>query len=335
MVQASTLVSPRPSTLLRGNSLKVPLPRSRLMGCSCKSPVAYFYIHHAESSIRELHPFTTITPLAAQNAATPLVEDDFPIQFLFRKRGQPTTNTFHNVTRFNRFLSLSRMFRSKEQRLRSTEWTDKLANLVDKEHQSPTQTVSASSLEVITTTRKDQTSPLSPCSPRPTYPKIDIGIRLEGPYFSPADPYRYDTVVCLVAGTGISGAIAIGGAFTELQRQRSGSYDNKNCCRGGSCTHTSNLASTWDRCVIVWSVKASDVVELPFLASSPGVEVQTHLTGEGRKRIDMRATIEGIKNEGGGNMWVYVSGPTPFLESGKTACKAVPKVDVYAPSWDI
>jgi hypothetical protein len=38
---------------------------------------------------------------------------------------------------------------------------------------------------------------------------MSISLRLEDPYFTPTDPARYQTVVCLVAATDISGALAI------------------------------------------------------------------------------------------------------------------------------
>ena len=49
--------------------LSCPLPRTRLEGCACSSPVARFYIYH-NSAARELTPFTTKTHLALQDAVT-------------------------------------------------------------------------------------------------------------------------------------------------------------------------------------------------------------------------------------------------------------------------
>ena len=320
------------------HSLKVSLPRSRLTGCSCKSPIAYFYIHHAGSSLRELHPFTTITPLAAQNAATPPGDDEFPIQFLFRKRGKPNVTTNDNLARHTRYHLISRLFRGTKERYQSTEWTNKLASLVDKEIDPLSDVMVSASSTPSTSAAEDKVSPApSALSSVPPQPKVNIVIRLEGPYFSPADPYRYDTVICLVAGTGISGALAIARAFTELQRQRSVVYNSNSCCRGGSCTHISTSASHWQHCIVVWSVKSAEAAELPFFTGARGLEVQTHLTGAGQKRINMREKIQAIGENAAGRIWVYISGPKPFLESGKEACKAIPNLDldVYAPSWDV
>ena len=318
------------------NRLNVSLPRSRLTGCSCKSPIAYFYIHHAGSSLRELHPFTTITPLAAQNAATPPGDDDFPIQFLFRKRGKPKITDKNKLAGRTHYRLIPRLFRGTKQRYQSIEWTNKLASLVDKELDTPSSVMVSASSTPSTGTPEENVLPVpSSSSSVPRVPKVNLVVRLEGPYFSPAYPYAYDTVICLVAGTGISGALAIAGAFTELQRQRSLIDNDKSCCRGGSCIHKSTPASHWQRCIVIWSVKFAEAAELPFSTGTRGLEVQTHLTGAGRKRINMREKIQAISEITAGGIWVYISGPKPFLESGKEACKAVPNLDVYAPSWDI
>ena len=314
-----------------GYSVTMPLPRARLSGCSCRSPLAHFYIHHSDSSIRELHPFTTITHLASRNSTTPTSEDDFPIQFLFRKRGKPSAvPTSGKETRLNRCLAIPRLFRTKKQRIQSTQWTDRLAGLVD-ERQGQLKGPYDNTMDLTPVTTSTPRSP----SPRRPFPRIDVSLRLEGPYFSPADPSRYNTVVCLVAGTGISGAIAIGSAFVEAQRSRS----EKDCCPPSTCgPSTAPSTFRWQNLVIVWSVKAADAISLPFfdVARTPGLEVQTHLTGDGRKRVDAEETLAEVrKRDPGGRMWVYISGPNAFIEGGTKACKAQAGVDWYAASWDI
>ena len=274
--------------------------------------------------------------MAAQNAATPPGDDEFPIQFLFRKRGKPKIRNNHDLAGRRHYQLIPRLFRGSKERYQSSEWTNKLASLVDEKiDPSSSVIVSASSTPFASTAEENFSPVLSSSSSVPPPPKVNLGVRLEGPYFSPAYPYPYDTVVCLVAGTGISGALAIAGAFIELQRQRLIVNDSKLCCRGGSCIHRSTLASHWQRCVIVWSVKSAEAAELPFLTGTSGLEVQTHLTGAGRKRINMREKILALGEITAGSIWVYISGPKPFLESGKEACKAIPNLDVYAPSWDI
>ena len=291
--------------------MSVPLPRSRLTGCSVHSPLAHFYLHHTGSSIRELHPFTTITHLASKTLATPVAADDFVIQFLFRKSGRPASTAVESAK--PRFIRLfSQLFRNKEQRVKSTEWTERLAGLVDRE---------------LNNTPSD-----SSVGTHHQFPCVDVSIRLEGPYFLPANPFRYDKVVCLVAGTGISGAIAIATAFTEFRRSPTNTPIME---RPPSLT--SNLPiSPWRRCIVVWSVKATDLVELPFLEPCEGLEVRNCLTGPGRERVDLGRTLQEIgEADRLGRTWVYISGPKAFIKSAESACQAVGGVEWYASNWDI
>lgn len=168
---------------------------------------------------------------------------------------------------------------------------------------------------------------LLPNPAQKSFPVIDVALRLEGPYFSPADPSRYHKVVCLVAGTGISGAIAIAGAFAESQRSRVQSTSEK-----------ASLPSTspWQKCVVIWSVKSSDFVELPFFENCEGLELQTSLTGEGRARLNINKALKEVREaEPAGRTWVYISGPNAFIEAGKKACKDAGDMEFYAASWDI
>lgn len=70
--------------------LNCPLPGTCLEGCACRSPVARFYIYHTDSAIRELHPITTITRLALQDAITDPTKNSSNIEFLFRRHGGET-----------------------------------------------------------------------------------------------------------------------------------------------------------------------------------------------------------------------------------------------------
>lgn len=288
------------------------MPRARLTGCSCRSPLAHFYIHHASSSVRELHPFTTITHLASKNGITPTHEDDFPIQFLFRKSSKAAAQ----VEEFSTPLTLwQRIFRGKKQRMQSTQWTGRLAGLADQymphHHASLSQTPNLESGHL------------------PHTRGVDVALRLEGPYFSPADASRYDTVVCLVAGTGISGGIAIAAAFNASAQNAT------ECGEKGDKVH---LASRWRRCVIVWSVKETDDIELPFIQPmAEGLELRKFLTGPGRKRVDLSKELGEIA-EGGGRTWIYISGPSNYINAGKVACQTVKStadIVYYAASWDV
>lgn len=295
-----------------------------MTGCSCRSPLAHFYIHHADSSIRELHPFTTITHLASKNAVTPATDDDFMIQFLFRKRGNPDATAPENPT--NRCLRLiSRLLRGKKQRIQSTQWTQRLAGLVDRQqHQSP---------DVDPIPRSNGSTAAHPAPPR-----IAVSLRLEGPYFSPADPSRYEKVICLVAGTGISGGLAIATAFSERHRVTTAGLVAAEEHQLLEPPPAGSRSLPWRRCVIVWSVKATDEVPLPFINASatPGLELRIYPTGPGRDRVDLRRTLADIATEDpSGRTWVYVSGPKAFLAAGEEACRAVGGVDCFAASWDI
>lgn len=66
-------------------------------------------------------------------------------------------------------------------------------------------------------------------SPLRYYKDKPISLRLEGLYFTPADPSRYQTVVCLVAGTGISS--------------------------GKSLVKSIKKGRSWTRCIVLWSVR--------------------------------------------------------------------------------
>lgn len=233
------------------------LPRHRLDGCACKSPVAHFYIRHSESSARELHPFTTITPLASQKNITSDSRDDIKIQFLFRKRGN-TDNLAGRQTGNEKRWTWFRLFQKSA--VPTFQWTDKIAGLADKykplsrsgENGSDNQSIDTHYIE---SANRGLVR---------TYPSqgVDLSLRLEGPYFSEADPSQYRTVICFVAGTGVSGAIAISRAFLERRRQQSTAVTD---FRELGTNDGTKIAPKWERCLIFWSVKAKDYTYLPFL----------------------------------------------------------------------
>ena len=311
--------------------MTLPLPRARLAGCSCRSPLAHFFIHHGDSSLRELHPFTTITHLDSQNSVTPSSDDDFPIKFLFRKRTRllalpkETEATSH-------LFSFLKYFHTKAQRLQRTQWTERLANLVDKK------TAEQQYLQAQTA---GASTDIKPGIIAHDYPVVPVSLRLEGPYFSPADPSRYETVVCFVAGSGISGAIAIAGAFAHhrsMSELITASENNDNFDLSKDSRPSTSRSLRWKRCIIIWSVREEDVIDIRIdRCLEAGVELQTHLTGSGRKRMNATERLETIRSEDpqGTSTWVYISGPKPFIQSAEQACKAADKVDYYAASWEI
>lgn len=256
---------------------------------------------------------------------------DMPIHFLFRKQGKGPPPSEAAIPP----LPLrQRIIRGKKQRVQSTQWTARLAALVDSHRP-----------DVSTQQQQQQQGDRSPDVEKaaiatflPQEIGIDVAVRLEGPYFSPADPSRYDTVVCLVAGTGISGAIAIAAAFNHAALN-----DTTEAAAAAVPTRK------WRRCAIIWSVKESDDIDLsPFLdPKADGFELRKCLTGPGRSRVDLERTLSDICSQGrtdghpcgGRRSWVYISGPNKFIESGKEACRAVKRLeadlDFYAASWEI
>lgn len=264
------------------------------------------------------------------------------------------------------------MFRGKKQRVQSTQWTARLAARADSQRPDSQQqipilkpateklSIAGGAKETATNSTHSLDVALrdvekSSATFQPEEIGIDVTLRLEGPYFSPADPSRYDTVVCLVAGTGISGAIAIAAAFNYAATNTSTAITSL------GDTATANAPTRkWSRCVIIWSVKESDDIELPFIEpKADGLELRKYLTGKGRERVDLGhvlAEIVGFKGQskiaekvggegggpgGGGRSWCYISGPGKFIEAGKGACLAIKAtavgadLDFYAASWDI
>ena len=226
------------------------------------------------------------------------------IQFLFRK--SQAASSFASSTDHPR-----------EERS-SKQWTNKLASLVEK---PPLESTSASDEKI------EDPEGQFPEHPTSLY---NTSLRLEGPYFTPAEPASYDAVICLVAGTGISGAIAIAAAFSA---QRVPQESVQSLAQNGTSLNQRiesppPRVATWKRCIILWSVRESDYINLPFFREeTPGLEIRPHLTGKGHQRLDARQAIEEICNNSstpasGGRTWVYISGPNPFIEAGESACRA-------------
>ena len=232
------------------------MPRRRLDGCACTSPLAHFYIYHAGSSIRELHPFTTITHLASENVKTPKDEDDLTIQFLFRKRSNSLQPSESAPTPKRGFAEMARTLLSPKIK-RKVQWTEKLASHADAQ-------VSAA-IPILSTSTNPKRASTFTFGPDHPHTVATIPLRLEGPYFTHADLSRYRTVICLVAGTGISGAIAIAGAFAETERQRTTTMDSCGSLEGAGACMASTANGIWERCVVVWSVREEDYIDMPFL----------------------------------------------------------------------
>ena len=69
------------------------------------------------------------------------------------------------------------------------------------------------------------------------------------------------------------------------------------------------------------------------------LEVRTHLTGNGRKRVSIGDELDDIINssEVGSSTWAYISGPNAFIAAGEAACKERQSkgVEWYGAKWDI
>ncbi|KAH7327415.1 hypothetical protein BKA65DRAFT_566857 [Rhexocercosporidium sp. MPI-PUGE-AT-0058] len=311
--------------------ISVPLPRRRLDGCSCSSPLAHFYIHHSGSSVRELHPFTTITHLASQDAITSPHLDDIDIKFLFRKRGIEAPIIVPEAKR-GFAPTIFGMVRRIRRRKSQSQWTNKLASLAAEDGRIKRKRTS-DGLEL-------------------GNGGFQVSLRLEGPYFTPADPKRYRTVVCLVAGTGVSGALAIASMFKELERQDVTPTINSasKLKELGVEESAETLAQTrlWIRCVVLWSVRSDNFIDLPALKTTPSsaLDVRIHLTGDGRPRLSVGDALDEILSEGvlrnpeasgAAKTWVYISGPNAFIANGKTACRDRQQrgVEWYGAKWEI
>lgn len=309
------------------HSIRIALPRHRLHGCACTSPLAHFYLHHADSSIRELHPFTTITHLASENRITSPDQNDLQIQFLFRKRGQ-INQAPQKPSKDGFATTVLNIISPPSRRRRKSQWTDQLAELA---HNDTLRATSSSILLIEPPSRRASTAAFAAFPPNPTMP---IQLRLEGPYFTPSDLVKYNTVVCLVAGIGISGAIAIAADFREDSRLLSTSdYICEDCGRQGHKPNIELSGNVWKKCIAVWSVKEDIFVELPFLKAGEGLEVVVKLTGEGRPRVDVLAMLRGVCKENPGSVWVCISGPDAFIAVAEEACKMVSAVEYYGARW--
>ncbi|KAI4168054.1 MAG: hypothetical protein LQ343_006687 [Gyalolechia ehrenbergii] len=254
-----------------------------------------------------------MTPSSTSEKVVALsVADDDPImvQFLFRKsEPEPTVASSGSHPRGKKA---------------SKQWTNKVASLVD---ETP--------MDIPPRLGK----PVDPENlPLPSY---QTSLRLEGPYFTPVNPAGYNTVICLVAGTGITGAIAIAAAFSAQSAPGTASSAQQLATIDGTVPRENEYngqvwppeQKAWRRCVVVWSIREPDYIKLPFFQDTPGLEIRSHLTGKDRPRVDLKQSIDEICTvEPGGSTWVYLSGPNAFLEAGKKACQSS-HVEFFSARW--
>lgn len=230
---------------------------------------------------------------------------------------------------------------------KSTQWTNKLGALVDEEKINVSWQNSAATIPSVT-----------PALGNLGDDSVATTLRLEGPYFTPANPELFRTAVCLVAGTGLSGAIAIAAAF---QAQRSlprtewkASPEDIPATTGAACTMVaSNGPFYWKRCIVIWTVRESDFVDVPYITGRfdpasaymvyadnqkdiecEGLEFRVHKTGGGRPRLDTRKTLAEICKGEAQDTWCYISGPGGFIAGAEQACSDVKGLTYFAARWD-
>lgn len=308
------------------------MPHNRLDGCACRSPLAHFYIYSASSSARELHPFTTVTHLGSGRFLTAPGSRHLQIQFLFRKRGAESEQQSLRPTTADCPTPLSKMWSRLQNPRRNSQWTDRLAGLATSltadssrsteksavhtvDSSSPTDSITVDHIETIDFANTEAAVPSpylhDPTSDSPFRRSTRIPLHLEGPYFTPSDPAAHATVICLVAGTGVSGALAIAHAFAASRdstgystsvpsRRGSGSAASRPTCAGlaSATAAPPPPPPAWRRCLVLWSVRAADHIDLlahfPALHHVAGLDFRAHLTGAGRARLDARAAVADV-----------------------------------------
>nr|POE63036.1 ferric reduction oxidase 4 [Quercus suber] len=298
-------------------SITLALPKRRLSGCACHSPLAHFYIHHHDSSSHEIHPFTTITHLASQKNAIDEGVLSINIQFLFR----PSAPNIASAPETQ--LSIQR----------KPQWTKRLTSLLDVEKaQLPSVRGSLSKASTSSTPPDELVDEMTNFG-------VETSLRLEGPYFTPANPELFGTVICLVAGTGLSGAIAIAAQF-KAHRSNTTWGEKTSACKN---------------CIVIWSVRESDYIDLPFFERKiqmlrfstdfacangvldlrcDGLEYRIQKTGEGRSRLDIGKTLNEVCGPFGSETWCYISGPNGFITAAEQACNRIVGLTWFSARWD-
>ncbi|KAF2222765.1 ferric reductase like transmembrane component-domain-containing protein [Elsinoe ampelina] len=178
---------------------------------------------------------------------------------------------------------------------------------------------------------------------------VGIVLRLEGPYPLAHRPFeRYNHVVCVVGGTGITGALSLAEHFIEL------------CNTNKSGSESTPAGFITSRMTVIWTLKEAedadltDVKDLLQLTQEMGANltIRKHLTGPGRQRLDIHSSIEELMHVSHGekgdsddimSTWVYLSGPSKLMESGETACidlkraraDGAYRLDWYCARWDV
>lgn len=140
---------------------------------------------------------------------------------------------------------------------KSTQWTNRLGSLVDEE---------CLKVKHVMNEFSRPNTGITDLVPITSERATDVKVRLEGPYFTPAHPETFKTVICLVAGTGLSGAVAIAAAFKAQKEAKCVDLDGKVEPAPMPCTGRGSSSGRWQKCIVIWTVRESDYVDMPFFA---------------------------------------------------------------------
>lgn len=144
----------------------------------------------------------------------------------------------------------------------------------------------------------------------------ELEVRVEGPYYPSDVGFAVaSNVICIVGGTGLTGAYSLALWWLRHRSQEAGAQFQ-----------------------LVWTVRYHDTTNIrewreleDMTASTPQVSLQVHVSSESR-RIDTERYLRAMLMTGSGSSivpemrrkaWVYVSGPEGLLSSTEVACLAV------------
>lgn len=350
--------------------LTTALPRARLVGCAKSSPVARFYIYRSNTPASELLPFTTITHLALQDAITDPSEENIETKFLFRRHGGSTPFVSETKSRRSRLSSIAHLldrYGDRDEVVPKENMMTEMGQLADKYGKSVEQNAWGLKQQDSFNLSERESERLDSLAVPPNVrnvrkvskaeevldsASVPISIRLEGPFFTAVNPTHYRTVVCIVGGAGINGAIAIASAYQQLDNieaqermnrpQRSKSptglqklFAEPDDCDTGLCSLPNLQNRIWRRCVIIWVVNEEDYIEPPGLYDSrdPGVksdlEFRVIFTANIYKELNVLAVLDRVLKEDGveqgktkmGSLWCYIAGTKMLVKQAERACQ--------------
>lgn len=137
----------------------------------------------------------------------------------------------------------------------------------------------------------------------------NLRVRVEGPYSPPDRDFETaDRVICLVGGTGVTGALSLANWFLTHRMQESKALFT-----------------------VVWTIRNASIALLPewqhlivrSTETTGRLRLRTHVSSEyGRLNVDeaLRSEVTGDGQAAHGSAWVYISGPAGFLTASEDVC---------------